>query len=417
MVAPVSFFDRGILRALVGVIAGVWFGSVAVAADLGDSDLATVQVWYQPTLMASVDEAAGTINALRTSFCDWRGGIPENVFATRAHVDIHTNIHSTEESSEWVPSWGGIITSHGYTPYSGGSMQTTQNESDDPADISLVPGEISGVTLWSYPDLERDYKFGFDLQISNGNKQNVISFRTPNVDIAKRLADAFATLAAANFSDGRRFTPAIGFRAKTDDLASQYTRLNWTQGTELVIDAVVDDSPAASAGIAHDDIIFEADGKPVADVPGLVKIAGDLLGNKPDGRLDLKVFRGGQTVPLQVALTNPNIGIEKLLPAPVAAPAPAPVPPVLHLGIAARNLTPEEAKKAKLNSGVLIVGVDTGSLAQQMGLQVGDYLLEINGSLVADMNTMKKLLTTDSVNVVKIWRKAKVLNLNGVNKL
>ncbi|MGC9954801.1 MAG: PDZ domain-containing protein [Rhizomicrobium sp.] len=415
-----TWFSKGqAIVVLSGAMACLCFG--ISAADLGDADLITTQVWYQPTLMSSVDEAAGTINSLRSSFTDWRGGTAENVFATRTHVDIHTNIHVTEQNSQWVPSWGGVVGPGGsYTPYSGGSMQTTQNERDEPADLSLVPGEIVGITLWSYPNLQRDYKFGFNLQFSRGNAQSVMAFRTPNVDVARRLADAFATLAAANFTDGHRFSPSLGIQAQTKDLPSQYSRLNWAQATGLVIDAVVDESPAAAAGLAHDDIVFEADGKPVTDAPSVSKIATDFLRDKPEGSLDLKVFRGGQTIPMQVALTNPNVGIEKLLPAQAPAPALAPTPiapTAVHLGIAARNLTAAEAKKAGLASGVLVVGVDAGSLAQQMDLKAGDFLLEINGAKVADMSAMKQALSSGSVDVVKVWRKGKVLTLNGVSKM
>ena len=175
-----------------------------------------------------------------------------------------------------------------------------------------------------------------------------------------------------------------------------------------------------AAGLTHDDIVYEADGKPVTDAPSVSKIASDFLGDKPEGRLDLKVFRGGQTIPVQVAITNPNIGIEKLLPVQVAPAPAAPVasaPAPLQLGVSARNLTAAEAKKAGLASGVLIVAVDAGSLAQQMELKSGDYLLEINGAKITDMDGMKQALTPGTLDVAKVWRKGKVLILNGVSKM
>ncbi|MGA7675931.1 MAG: PDZ domain-containing protein [Rhizomicrobium sp.] len=420
MLARKCVVQHWALVAVLGAAACLYFNSASSAADIGDSDLVMQQVYYQPTLMSSTDEAVSALNALHASYSDWRGGLPEGVFASRAHVDIHTNIHSTEENSQWVPSWGGIIGPGGYTPYSGGSMQTTQEEKDDPADLTLVPGEIVGITLWSYPNLERDFKFGFDLQFSRGGTQGVMSFRTSNIDIARRLADAFATLAAANFTDGRRFNPSLGIRSQTKDLPSQYTRLNWTGSTGLLIDDVVDESPAKAAGLAHDDIVFEANGKPVIDASGLGKIGADFLGDKAEGRLDLKVFRGRQTIPLEVALTNPNVGIDKLLPTPVAVAPAAPVAGAaapVKLGIAVRGLNAEETKKAGVASGILIVGVDAGSLAAQIGFKAGDYLLEINGVKLADKSAMVQALSSGAVDGAKVWRKGKVLLLSGVSKM
>jgi len=50
-------------------------------------------------------------------------------------------------------------------------------------------------------------------------------------------------------------------------------------------------------------------------------------------------------------------------------------------------------------------------------LKAGDFLLEINGAKVADMSAMKQALSSGSVDVVKVWRKGKVLTLNGVSKM
>ena len=226
---------------------------------------------------------------------------------------------------QWTPSWGGVIYGGGFTPFDSAPELSRQNGGNDPTDISLIPGEIVGITLWNYPNLKRDYKTGFDLQLSSGNMQSIISFRTWDIDVARRLANAFATLAAANYTDGRRFNPSLGIHVQTQDLPAQYSRLSWAQGTGLIIVAVLDDSPAAAAGLKHDDIIIEAGGKPVLNTLSIGQIAADFLGTKTEGTLDLKVYRGGQTIPVQVALKNPNNGIDKLLPTRVT-PVPAAPP-------------------------------------------------------------------------------------------
>jgi S1-C subfamily serine protease len=61
--------------------------------------------------------------------------------------------------------------------------------------------------------------------------------------------------------------------------------------------------------------------------------------------------------------------------------------------------------------------VDPGSLAEQMGLKVGDYLLEVNGNQLADKNALKQLISTGAIQYVEIWRAGKLINLNEVDKL
>ena len=409
---------RAIGFGLALAAAGALFTSTAaIAADIGDRDLQMVQIYYQPTLMASVDEAVATLNALHESYSDWRGGRPTSGFATKAHVDLHTNIHYTDTDSHWVPNWGGIIGPGGsYSPYMGGSTQTTQSERDEGADVSVTPSQIDQVTLWSYPNLEREFKYGFDLQITGSDgKASVISFRTSTIDIAHRLADAFSTLEAANFTNGTRLTPSWGIRMLTKDVPAKFAKLGWTQNTGFVVEAIIAGSPAQAASLAVNDVIFEASGQPVPDVNTLRKIGLKALNGNPSGQVPLKVFRGGQTLELTVALADPNAGIEKLLPAPPPAAAAS---GQIHLGIAARPLTAAEAAKAKLANGVTIVGVDKGSLAEQIAIQIGDILLTINGTPVSDMETLKKALATGGeLAAVTVLRAGKTLTLAGVSKM
>lgn len=384
------------------------------AADIGDANIRAVQLFYQPSLMTSVQEAENAFSALHSSYCDWRGGLAEGVYATPASVLIHTNIHTTYDGSQWVPNWGGSFVGGTYVPYMGGSVQSTHSEDDSPADVAVVPGEIAQITLWQYPNLTRDFKFGLDLNIHHGGQDAVVSFRTTNPEVARQIANAFATLAAANFSKEQRYPPSLGLQIVQKNVAENFARLNWTQSQGVLVDNALADSPAAVAGIRHDDIIATVDGKPVVNADDVRKAATQFLGDRTEGAIELQVFRAGQTLSVPVALKNPNVGIERLLTG--AAPVNASVSPV-RLGLTVRNLEEKEAKQENLEGGVYINAVDAGSLGQQIGLQIGDILVAINGTPIANLEAMKKALASGSVDTIALLRKGVRITLNGVSKM
>ena len=88
-----------------------------------------------------------------------------------------------------------------------------------------------------------------------------------------------------------------------------------------------------------------------------------------------------------------------------------------QFGISARNLSAEEKKMAAIDSGVYVGGVGADSPAAQMGVLGGDFLLEINGAKVADLDTAKKILSAAPVTSVKVWRKGKLLTLTSLTKM
>ena len=64
----------------------------------------------------------------------------------------------------------------------------------------------------------------------------------------------------------------------------------------VVIDAVVEESPAAAAGLQRMDVIVRANDQPVEDVGGLIEIVARVDGNK----LTLEVVRSGEELEVQV---------------------------------------------------------------------------------------------------------------------
>ncbi|MDC4226765.1 MAG: PDZ domain-containing protein [Candidatus Manganitrophus sp.] len=65
-------------------------------------------------------------------------------------------------------------------------------------------------------------------------------------------------------------------------------------------------------------------------------------------------------------------------------------------GIEVRNLTPEVARQLGLNrndKGVVITRVDPGSVADEVGLQRGDLIMEVNRKSVRDTDNYDELIS------------------------
>jgi S1-C subfamily serine protease len=64
-----------------------------------------------------------------------------------------------------------------------------------------------------------------------------------------------------------------------------------------------------------------------------------------------------------------------------------------------------------------VTSVDSGSIAEQMGLKPGDYLVAINNRKVADLSGLKQLLSAVGIiQDLQIWRNGSIMVLGGVNK-
>jgi serine protease Do len=136
----------------------------------------------------------------------------------------------------------------------------------------------------------------------------------------------------------------------------------------VLISDVVQDSPAAKAGILAGDIIIEFDRKRVdspQDLQKVVALAAPGKGvpvkvwrDKTEKTLEIKI---GDTPEDNVALKSSNKGKSML-------------------GLDVRPITPELARQLNLRSaeGVVVFGVEEESAAAEAGMQRGDVIREVN---------------------------------------
>jgi serine protease Do len=198
-----------------------------------------------------------------------------------------------------------------------------------------------------------------------------IGFSIP-VNMAKRI---YAELAAKG--KVTRGWLGVSIQPLTPDLAKGF---GLKEPSGVLISDVVQDSPAAAAGVTSGDIIIEFDKKKVDSPQALQKV---VASTQPGHAVPLKVWRDkaektleikiGETPDDNVALKSTNKG--KSL-----------------LGLDVRPITPELARQLNLRNpeGVIVFAVDEDSAAAEAGLQRGDVIREVNRQRVRSLPDFEK---------------------------
>ena len=143
----------------------------------------------------------------------------------------------------------------------------------------------------------------------------------------------------------------------------------------VIISSIVPNGPAAKAGLQPQDVIVSADGQPVKDGDTLISI---ISARAPGSNVRLDYLRGGKKESAQV-----NISDRSKLFANQAgndeAPGPdQPDPGQAKLGFTEQATKPETISKLGVHGGVTVTGVRPGSFAEEIGLQAGVVIVEIN---------------------------------------
>ncbi len=151
-----------------------------------------------------------------------------------------------------------------------------------------------------------------------------------------------------------------------------------------MIDEVVAQSPAETAGLKKGDIIVGFDGQPIGDSQELpLRVGATPLGE----RVTLDVVRGSQRRKLAVTIAASR---ETELAEAGSGFETEAEPP---LGLKVGNLNARIAQEMGLGkSGVVVDSVTPGSAAAQAGLQPRDIIVEVNRRSVRDVDTYSRAL-------------------------
>ncbi len=166
---------------------------------------------------------------------------------------------------------------------------------------------------------------------------------------------------------------SLGVQAQ--DLDEQLAdSLNTDAARGAVVTRVLDDSPAARAGLKPGDVISVIDGRAVASAADLANLEGLLpLGKE----VSLRVLRDGAQVLLKATLTAPTL--RRAAGASIDA----------RLGGA--QLADRPPRNGR-GVGVVITAVDEGSRAAALGLAKDDAIMGLNRRAIANLDAFEQLL-------------------------
>ncbi|MCB1107827.1 MAG: Do family serine endopeptidase [Chlamydiia bacterium] len=278
------------------------------------------------------------------------------------------------EVGEWVIAIGnpfsleasvsaGIISAKGRQ-----GLQITDYEDFIQTDAAINPGNSGGPLI----DLDKKVVGMNTAIVSQSGGYMGIGFAIPSnilVNIKEQLVETGIVT--------RGFL-GVSLQPIDSDLAEAFGT-NTTQGA-LIVD-VVEGSPAAEAGLKQGDIVTKMNGMAVKG-PG--QLRNDVVLLPPGTKVDLTVNRNGKV--LNIPVTLGTYGANTFVSSTTASK---------HLGISVDNLTNENIQQFKFHQddkGVVIVAVEPGTPADQVGIKPGFLIMAVNHKKVTNVTEFNDAL-------------------------
>ncbi len=160
----------------------------------------------------------------------------------------------------------------------------------------------------------------------------------------------------------------------TEDLAKSFNY----HGTEgVLIGDVSENGPADKAGLQSGDIVVEYNGKSMHDMN---QLRNRVAATKPGTEVRIEIVRDGHRL-------TKTVKIGELESHGVVA---AGHEPSADLGFTVQTLTPDLADRLGLGAdahGVVVTGVEPGSLADRAGIRTKDVIVNVGGDRVTDVGS------------------------------
>jgi len=181
----------------------------------------------------------------------------------------------------------------------------------------------------------------------------------------------------------------------TSDLAESF---GLKEARGALISKVHENSPAEQAGLKQGDIILRYDGREIKDSHDLPRLVAATLEGK---NVSIEIFRHGKTLSVGIKIVELEAAEEK--------EAGKEVPPQKPIGIFVQDVTPQIARSLGMEKakGIVVVGIEPGSPADEARMIRGDVILEINRKPVENVKEFSRALeeTKDQTSLLFLIRR------------
>jgi hypothetical protein len=370
---------------------------------------------YEPHYLPSVEDASNQVKFFSPHFApleilEKTIGLTSGYSLLSADVNqlginLSFSKSGVDQKTQYFWSWGGGYAAPVSTPYKDDIVASFVF-----ADIKFF--EISNFEENGKPAPWCVMSSGFEL-----HQNNVVC--VPTKKEAQGLVDALATLVVAS---GKNLEPSPGLFMRNWGSAAK----NLQKHPELAcrVSSVHKEGPPASAGVKIGDILQFINGKPCSGEESLQ----DAIKNAASGSGDVHVeaLRKGQSLALDLHYANPNENVAQLRkqssqsarhPAGsvVQGPPEASVTsqPSIRLGARVRAVTDADLVAFGLANakGVVVTSIEKGGLADEMQMQIGDVIVEVNGSEIGDVDFLGQFVHSGAAKSFRVWRKGQSLQL------
>lgn len=176
----------------------------------------------------------------------------------------------------------------------------------------------------------------------------------------------------------------VSVQSITPELA-QALGLKGTNGA--LVGEVVPDGPAEKAGMQRGDVIISFAGKQIKKMSDLPFLVADTAVGK---NAEVQVVRNGKELAFTVLVAEMPEGKVSVQGRPSGE----------DLGLTVDNITPDIQKELGIRDkrGVVVIGVDAGSPADDAGIQPGDVIKEVNRVPVGNLNDYQSALKKSAKN-------------------
>jgi serine protease Do len=257
-------------------------------------------------------------------------------------------------------------------------------------DASINPGNSGGALVNIKGEL-----MGINSAIRTPTGGSVgIGFAVP-VDIVKSVTDQL-------IKTGKVVRGYMGIKPQpVTDAIRKAMGLEDSKGV-LVAD-VIAGQPADKAGVNSGDVIVSVNGVKTEGVEQFRKQVAEFA---PGSRISVGIVRDGDRMTRTVTLATFPVTDQQ-------AAAQDEEQPTVWLGVTVRSLTSDERAQAKVSGGVIVKDVESGSAADDAGIETGDIILEVGRIRINGMEdysrTMRQFKGSSRAVLFRINRGGSVL--------